>query len=354
MPSSSLDPVMTTASGADTDTNTDTDDARPRVRLPSASLVPFRRLSLYNSPYPAHERGHAVDLYPDSNDGRSPVAGEVLGTRTVRTPQKPYAVEHDHLILVACDDDWCAAAGLEERVVARVLHVDPAVEAGDRVAVGDSLGEMVRSGFFAPWVDNHVHLGFRTGDQNLQRASGSLPLSLSTPVTPLAWDGTGRVVETGETYVVLDTPAHPGRAAGWCGLGADRGVSTPDATRGVLDGGLPHYDGGGFLSATPATGVGDEGEAEMEMEAKTETEMGMVEMTAEQRDDGPVSLLGQVVGDRHGRTVAWRDVTVEANGTPVVGLSLFLARDGPAGVKVVCPDHGFERGDWLTVRVRVE
>ena len=306
------------------------------VTLPPASLAPFRRLSLYNSPYPAHDRGHAIDLYPDSNDGVSPVAGEVLATRTVRTPEKPYAADHDHLILVAPDDDWCAAAGVD-RVVARVLHVDPAVEAGDRVAVGDSLGEMVRSGFFAPWVDNHVHLGFRTRGQNLHRASGSLPLSLPIEPTPLAWDGTGTVVETGRTYVVLDAPAHPGPETRWCGLGVDDGadesvgatadcdgVSDGDVLdRGVLDGGLPHYDGGGFLGST---------------EPKSDR-------------DNAVSLLGCVVGDRRGRTVTWRDVTVEVDDRPAVGLSLFLARGGPAGVKIVCPDHGFERGERITVRL---
>jgi hypothetical protein len=298
-----------------------------RVTLPSASLAPFRRLSLYNSPYPAHDRGHAVDLYPDSNDGLSPVAGEVLSTRTVRTPEKPYAAEHDHLILVAPDDDWCAAAGVD-RVVARVLHVDPTVEAGDRVAVGDSLGELVRSGFFAPWVDNHVHLGFRTRGQNLHRASGSLPLSLPIEPTPLAWDGAGTVVETGGTYVVLDAPEHPGPDTGWCGLGVDSdgddGVDpTADRDGGVLDGGLPHYDGGGFLGSTADTDP----------------------------RETPVSLLGYVVGDRRGRTVTWRDVTVEANDRSAVGLSLFLAREGPAGVKVVCPDHDFERGDHVEIRI---
>jgi hypothetical protein len=306
------------------------DDDTPRVTLPPASLAPFRRLSLYNSPYPAHDAGHAIDLYPDTNDGVSPVAGEVLSTRTVRTPAKPYAAAHDHLILVAPDDDWCAAAGVE-RVVARVLHVDPAVEAGDRVAVGDSLGEMVRSGFFAPWVDNHVHLGFRTPDQNLVRASGSLPVSLPTPPTPLAWDGVGRVVETGETYVVLDSPVHPGRDAGWCGIvaGDPNAGSARGARAGVLDGGLPHYDGGGVLDAPATTthpGTGTERAA-------------------------PVSLLGRVVGDRHGRTVTWRDVAVEANGRPAVGLSLFLARAGPAGAKVVCPGHEFEPGQRVTVRI---
>jgi hypothetical protein len=203
-----------------------------------------------------------------------------------------------------------------------VLHVDPAVEAGDHVAVGDSLGEMVRSGFFAPWVDNHVHLGFRTPDQNPHRASGSLPLSLPLSPTPLAWDGTGRVAATGETYVVLDTPRHPGSDASWCGIGVDEGV---DGEGGVLDGGLPHYDGGGVFLQAP---TGSSGSA-----------------------DGPVSLLGHPVGDRRGRTVAWRDVRVEIGGRVAVGLSLFLARDGPAGAKVVCPDHDFERGERLTVRV---
>jgi hypothetical protein len=290
------------------------------VTLPSRAFEPFRRLSLYNSPYPAHDRGCAVDLYPDSNDGVSPVAGEVLDTRTVRTPEKPYAVEHDHLILVDCDDDWCASAGVDD-VVARVLHVDPSVEAGDHVAVGDSLGEMVRSGFFAPWVDNHVHLGFRRRSQHLHRASGSLPLALPFSPTPLAWDGSGVVVETGETYVVLDAPAHRGAEAGWCGIAANCG-----GVSGVLDGGLPHYDGGGLFVAG---------------------ERGYVD------SDGPVTLLGSVVGERTGRTVRWCDVAVTVDGQRAVGLSLFLARAGPAGAKVVCPGHSFERGDHVSVRIDV-
>ncbi|WP_152039806.1 hypothetical protein [Salinigranum salinum] len=293
----------------------ETDGGRSRVTLPSASLVPFRRLSLYNSPYPAHDRGHAIDLYPDSNEGLSPVAGEVLATRTVRTPEKPYAVEHDHLILVDCDEAWCAETGLD-RVVARVLHVDPAVEPGDWVAVGDSLGELVRSGFFAPWVDNHVHLGFRRPTQNLQRASGSLPLSLPVVPTPLAWDGTGTVVEAGETYVVLDAPAHPTPGEAFAGVATDDGC--------VLDGGFGHYAGGGLL--TRGAGAGD--------------------------PLRPVSFLGHPIGDATGRDVAWRDVNVLANGERITGLSLFAARDPEFGAKLVCPDREFAVGDEVRVTVR--
>ncbi|MFD1587954.1 hypothetical protein ACFR9U_13285 [Halorientalis brevis] len=257
----------------------------------------YPRVSLYNSPYTAHDRGCAIDLYPDG-DGTapSPVAGEVLDTRTVDAPPKPYAGPHDHLVLIETDE-----------YVARVLHVEPTVEPGDHVAVGDSLGRLVRSGFFAPWVDNHVHLGFRDPDANPYRASGSLPVAVDVDVRPCQWDGHGTVVETAETYAVLDAPAHP--APGDYFVGVDGGDC-------VLDGGLPHYDGGGALGGA----------------------------------DGPVTLAGQRVGTAEGRTVAWDDVTVRANGRPITGLSLFLAREA-FGVKLVCPEQSFAVGEDVTVSI---
>ena len=266
------------------------------VTLSAATLAHYRRFSLYNSPYPAHDGGCAVDLYPATNEGYSPVAGRVLATERVRAPEKPYAAEHDHLILVD--------AGA---YVARILHVAPAVAPGDDVEVGDSLGEMVRSGFFAPWVDNHVHLGFRRHDQNARRASGSLPVDVGVDIHPLPWDGRGTVREVGETYAVLDSPAHPGDR--WAGIAGGDEI--------VLDGGCPHYDGGGSLP----TG------------------------------EGPVSLAGARVGVADGRTVTWDDIEVRANGTPLVGVSLFVARDADFGAKLVCPGHRFAVGDAVDVEV---
>jgi hypothetical protein len=272
--------------------------AADRVVLDPAVFDPFVRYSLYNSPYPAHDTGCAVDLYRDPDradeDAPSPVAGTVLETTTRRVPAKEYAEGEDHVLLLDCGD-----------LVARVLHVDPVVEPGDRVEPGDSLGRMVRSGFFAPWVDNHLHLGFRRHDQHLLRAGGSLRLELPLAVRPdpVAWDGVGRVAEVGETYVLLDTPA---AGTGWTGVAADGA--------GVLDGGLAHYTGGGLHDGR----------------------------------DGPVSLLGYEVGTATDRTVTWDGFDVLANGERVTGLSLFVAHDSP-GVKVVCPDHGFEVGDRVEV-----
>ncbi|WP_439028382.1 hypothetical protein [Haloarchaeobius sp. DT45] len=281
------------------------------VTLTGDLLARYPRFSLYNSPYPAHDDGCAVDLYP-AEGAPSPVAGEVVETHSVRAPPKPYSPEQDHLIVVRVDAE--ATPGFEYAddggVFARIMHVDPGVEPGDRVSVGDALGTMVRAGFFAPWVGNHLHVGFRTPEQNLLRASGSLPLAVDVAVEPLAWDGTGTVVETGETYALLDAPAHPNPGDGFAGIGADSG--------GVLDGGLRHYDGGGLLGGS----------------------------------DGEVSLLGTPVGEAAGRTVHWHDVEVRANGEQVTGLSLFLAQDDGFGAKVVCPGHSFAVGESLSVELR--
>ncbi|WP_338740849.1 hypothetical protein [Haloplanus salilacus] len=271
------------------------------VTVPASTLAPFERFSRYNSPYTAHDHGRAIDLYPTGERGPSPVAGEVVDTRTVRAPSRSYAADHDHLILIDTGER-----------VARILHVDPAVEAGDRVAVGDDLGALVRSGFFAPWVDGHVHLGFRTPDANPYRAAGSLPVEVAVDPRPIPWDGSGVVREVGETYVVLDEPSHPNPGS-WAGLAGASGV--------VLDGGCPHYDGGGVLPTT-------DGERQ------------------------PVSVAGTRVGVAEGRDVTWDAVTPRANGRPVTGLSLFVARDATFGAKVVCPDHDFAVGDRIELSIR--
>ena len=96
------------------------------VRLPSSVVREYRRFSLYNSPYSAHDRGCAIDLYPAGNRGLSPVAGEVQETRTVRAPPKPYAADEEFLILVDVDHD---RTGLRidgpaaDGAVARILQI---------------------------------------------------------------------------------------------------------------------------------------------------------------------------------------------------------------------------------------
>ena len=293
------------------------------VTLSPAHLAHFRRFSLYNSPYVAHDDGSAVDLYPpaDADTVVSPVAGEVLDTRTVRAPPQPYAEPEDHLVLV----DTGAH-------VARLLHVEPTVSPGDTISRGDSLGRPVRAGFFAPWVPNHLHLEFRPHDANPYRASGSLRLAVEVDVTALPWDGTGTVVETGETWARLDSPSHPAPGDGFAGLAVEIEESGSEPRHGVLDGGLPHYEGGGVLS--------DRGPSDRDVE---DGHPG--------RHSGPVRLAGRRVGTATGRTVAWDDLDVLANGEPVRGIACYADREN-VGVKLVGRKVDLEVGAAVTVSVR--
>jgi hypothetical protein len=295
------------------------------VTLGPAVLDQYDRLSLYNSPYPAHDAGHAVDCYPGDKVARSPVAGTVRETHTVRAPPRDYADEEDHLLLVDVDVEATPGLSVAENdgpepsaLVARVMHVDSPLDPGARVAVGDDLGNLVFPGFFGPWVDPHLHVGFRRPDQHLRRASGSLPLVTDVPVEAVPWDGTGEVVATGDTWAMLDAPDHPAPGR-FVGLEA----TDPDGKRVALDGGFRHYDCGGLFD----------------------------ERGSRRDGHGPVRFLGERVGVADGRTVVWDDVTVTANGEPVYGLSLFLARDQGFGAKLVCPDSEFDVGESVTVAV---
>jgi len=266
-----------------------------RVSVPRDVLAQYRRFSLYNSPYVAHDGGCAIDLYPETDVAPSPVAGEVLDTRTVEAPPKPYAATHDHLLLIGTDTH-----------VARLLHVKPWVEPGETVERGQEVGELVRAGFFAPWVPNHVHLGFREPDANHYRASGSLPIDVAVDPEPLPWDGTGTVVEIGDTWARLDAPAHPDPGGHFVGL---------ESNGGVLDGGFPHYDCGGLLGG---------GERAM--------------------------IAGTTVGAVSGRDVTWHDCTVRANGDPVRGIALFCGKDA-FGIKLVGEGIDLGVGEDVTVTV---
>ncbi|WP_418286134.1 hypothetical protein [Halorubrum sp. DTA46] len=281
------------------------------VTLPTAVLDRYSRFSRFNSPYPSHDDGSAIDLYPGGEAGISPVTGTVRETRTVGCPKRSYAAETDHLIVVDLDDDWCRRAGVEFGTTARILHVIPRVSPGDRVVVGDALGPMTRSGFFGQWVDDHVHVGFRAPGVNTLRASGSLPVDVAGDVEPVSWDGTGVVVERGPTHVVLDGPRHPAPGDAFAAIASDEGVP--------LDGGLAHYAGGGAF-ATLAAGRA-------------------------------VRLWGTRVGVATDRGIAWDSIDVLANGERVVGLSLFAARDAGYGAKIVCPDREFALGETVSVSV---
>jgi hypothetical protein len=321
----------------------------PTVRLPAASVQQYERFTLYDSPYPAHDRGHAIDLYPpgtghDPGPAPAPVAGTVRAVREVAPPSRPWAAAAEYVIVV--DLAAPTSLGAPSGGYARILHVDPAVAPGDEVAVGDTLGRTLRSGYFGRWVHNHLHVGVRPPDVDPFRATGSLPLAVDVPVVPVRWDGTGVVVESGPASARLQVPGDPDAGGA---IGADRrpGPSDPGAVaflavgsdEGVpLDGGLGHYRRGGALDRAPGTAG----------------------------PTRPLHLLGTRVGRARGRDVEWADVSVLANDDPVAGIALSARRadhgrgrdpDGGTGavhvprVELVAPDRSFALGERVQVRV---
>lgn len=288
------------------------------VAIPRRTFAHFEAFTCYNSPYVAHDDARAIDLYPGGTTAPSPVAGEVVAIHRVRAPPKPYADPHD--VVIAIDtgrSETPIETATGEAAIARILHVDPAISVGDRVAIGDDLGSLIRAGFFAPWVDNHLHLGFRPPLADPIRAGGSLPVTFGLTVHPLAWDGSGRVVDIGETYVVLDRPTDRSLDDdAWVAIASDDG----DA----LDGGLPHYDRGGLLRQVrgnaPSSGH-------------------------------PVRLLGTHIGTTTARGLTWTEVCVTINGDASTGLSLYAARARNFGAKIICPDHDHYIDEMVTITV---
>ncbi|SDM04696.1 hypothetical protein [Halarsenatibacter silvermanii] len=285
--------------------------AENTITIPAKVLYQYEQFSRYNSPYTSHERGCAIDLYPPDDTAPSPAAGEIIDIQTVQTPSKPYAEKEDYLIIIDTkkgDLDYNTGNG--EPTIARIMHVEPAVSVGEKIEAGDTLGKTVRSGFFAPWVENHLHAGFRTRDANHLRASGSLPLEIEVDVNPVPWEGRGKVREAGKTFALLDLPVHPAPGEFFAGIADDSG-NIP------LDGGLPHFSSGGSFA----------------------------------QEDRSIELLGTEVGTLQGSLIKWKPIKVFASKKPIAGLSLFASLTDRLGARLICPDVSFKPGESVVVEI---
>jgi len=187
------------------------------------------RLSLFNSPYPAHRLFAGVDVYPNRGFGElapSPVLGEVIETRQVRCSHAKDFVSsnRDHVILLRSlenPDRWV-----------KVLHVEPTVEVGDVIEVGANLGRLLRSGFFDFWTDPHLHVEVREPSDPIRARGGFkfervAKIGESTPAEDLS----GHVVECRSEYSLVALEK-----------GFKYGVPADvEGQPGLLDAGIPHY-----------------------------------------------------------------------------------------------------------------
>ena len=133
------------------------------LNVKGINIYASNRLSFFNSPYPAHKQGKAVDIY----SSLSPVDGKV---------KKIVKLSGDYLILIECSEN--------PNVFAKILHIKPSVKVGEKINFGDELGIFIRSKFFDPWTDNHLHLELKKKEDPVRARGGHSLINFRKIRTP--------------------------------------------------------------------------------------------------------------------------------------------------------------------------
>jgi len=252
-------------------------------------------LSFFNSPYPAHMSMTALDLYPGLEYGEiasSPIEGRLIAVRKVKAPRGRLFRDAGYDVLSLYE------SAENPRVVVKMLHLEPLIEVGEAISVGEELGHLLRSGYFDFWTSPHIHIEVRRPTDPIRARGGYrfrklMEVEVGDPPEELR----GRVVEAKPEYILLRLRQH------------SRGglAARVDGRPVILDGGVPHYRWFGLHTYTEIT----EGLVKL-----CETPIGRVE-----RSFGDCALA------------RFRGPRFIVDGQPV-GLSLYLST-GEASLKLV-------------------
>jgi len=174
--------------------------------------------------------GCAVDIYAPY-----PYMPAEEGTvsQILKVPTPKYRVD-------AATIDWVLIIDLGNDVVLKVLHVKPRVRVGEKVYLGDELGDYVMSGFFLPWSEPHMHVEVRSARDPL-RVRGAYKLVPTRELlsilgsTECASTNTFRITYVGRSFYLVRP--------------IDGGVICADVGCGkyVCDCGIPHYGYGAVV-----------------------------------------------------------------------------------------------------------
>ena len=250
--------------------------------------VPY---SFFNSPYPAHREGGAIDVYFPSEALFPCERGKVIEVKYFRSPKlRKDASSREPMILIDLGS-----------VLMKVLHVEPAVNPGEQVFLGDPLGDIIVSGYLYKWSDPHAHFELRPRDDPY-RSRGTIPLSptFSTPVRG-SLNFMFRVVEIKESYVL----AKP--------IGGEPSLGAIGNTSFCVDGGIPHYGYYGIIGK------------------------------------GNFPIPGEVSGS----IVLTDDLKIYANGIRIRGIGTLLGTDLVKIIPISTTDEFF-KGETLNITFRCE
>ncbi|AHF80107.1 hypothetical protein [Thermococcus paralvinellae] len=174
--------------------------------------------SFFNSPYPAHKFGTAIDVYFSGKALFPFEEGKVLEIRKVRTPQY-VPIREDYLTIFQVEG-FCL----------KVLHVKPSLKLEEKIYLGDEIGELVVSGFFRPWSDKHAHFELRDCKDRYRARGGFLIHPKILKLVPTTRGNEFEVVEKTEHYYWLK-PLKRG----------EKNLTPSTFNRSPVEGGLPHY-----------------------------------------------------------------------------------------------------------------
>ncbi len=191
-------------------------------------LLKHHYLSFTNSPYYAHHRLAAIDIYPprEECEALSPIEGKLLLHKVVGG---------EHVLGFKSGDAYV-----------RILHVRPHLSVGESVSIGDLLGEVVWSPTFFKWTDPHLHLEIRSRNSFIG-ARGGIELSIHNDLVSFLRNNVNLglspqryVVDSivRDRYVILKPYSG--------GILPALTVSTGNAL-GVMEGGVPHYGHAGVI-----------------------------------------------------------------------------------------------------------
>ena len=191
--------------------------------------------SLFNSPYPAHRMGTAVDLYFSIDEALFPFEeGIILDIRWYNVPRKRVdALDKEPLILIR----------LSSITVAKILHVYPKVRIGERIYFGDPIGKLIISGFMYPWSEKHMHLEVRPLWDPVRATGASRVKMLRATNVPATNRIEGIIVEKNEYYLLVK-PKNT-ISEGLTPLTIHQGGYIHS-----IEGGIPHYGYAGLLTTT--------------------------------------------------------------------------------------------------------
>ncbi len=198
--------------------------------------------SLFNSPYPAHRTGTAIDIYFDHEAFLPILEGRVLEIKWFRSPKiRRDSSSIEPLILIEVGED----------MVLKVLHVKPSVKPNEKLHLGDTLGKLMVSGYFYPWTTPHAHFELRSR-RDPYRARGAYPLVLASTfklkpkLSTLNMEY--RVSEVYESYMWLEARGLGNKPT--TGL-----FARIEDEYGFIDGGIPHYKYGAVLGIKSLEGI---------------------------------------------------------------------------------------------------